>query len=312
MYTSERISANTYHDFKKLFRLSFGTEIPMQRIRAKFDTSAFGAQDAGMLARDEEGEPAAYYGVFPVTIFYAGKDVLAAQSGDTMTAPAHRKQGLFVRLAEETYALARELGIRMVFGFPNENSYPGFKNKLEWIFTGYMQRFHFSVSTIPLCEASAKIRIIKPLYDRFASLRIRKYALSFGEIPYDAFNAMEVKGYVKKDPTFFAYKLRDASLHVIRAGGFYILLKADTHLRIGAVAKFERARTAEFLAVIRKLAKRMLCRKVEISLSTNHWLFPLLQEHLEPVQSLPIGFYIIDKEIGPGEFAFSGGDFDTF
>ena len=151
MYLSSRINEDSYTDIQQLYELSFNHKEELRFIRTKYDTSVFGLRDVGMLAKSEEGENAAYYGVFPITLSIGSDDYLIAQSGDTMTAPAHRKQGLFVRLAEETYALCRKLGIQFVFGFPNENSFPGFKRNLNWVFHGRMYQFKQEVLTIPFC-----------------------------------------------------------------------------------------------------------------------------------------------------------------
>lgn len=50
----------------------------------------------------------------------------------TMVAESHRKFGLFTQLAQATYETAAHRGVDFVFGFPNSQSAPGFKNRLNW------------------------------------------------------------------------------------------------------------------------------------------------------------------------------------
>jgi len=79
-----------------------------------------------------EGEIAASYSMIPRRFWVDGIEKLAALSLDTMTGPAWRKRGLFVHLAQETYARAGEQGCAFVYGFPNPNSAPGFWKHLGW------------------------------------------------------------------------------------------------------------------------------------------------------------------------------------
>jgi predicted N-acetyltransferase YhbS len=62
--------------------------------------------------------------------------VIGAQSLDTMTHPDFRGQGMFVALATECMELAFQRGVEALYGFPNDNSYPGFVRRLDWDHTG--------------------------------------------------------------------------------------------------------------------------------------------------------------------------------
>jgi hypothetical protein len=61
------------------------------------------------------------------------ESILGALSLDTMVHPDFRNQGIFVTLAKITFSEASKDGIKCVYGFPNQSSYPGFINKLDWI-----------------------------------------------------------------------------------------------------------------------------------------------------------------------------------
>ena len=147
-YSTRRIGDDDYTVIQDLIEQSFGVYLPISSINVKYNTSIFGEANVGLFAIDSEDKPAAYYGVFPITLQYNSEDFVIAQSGDTMTAPAHRKKGLFTRLAQETFGLANELGIKLIYGFPNKNSYPGFKKKLNWVFTGQFQKMTINIRTL--------------------------------------------------------------------------------------------------------------------------------------------------------------------
>lgn len=73
---------------------------------------------------------AAHYVVMPLRASVDGRPVAAALSLNTATHPSYQRRGLFVRLAEATYDMAREQGVHHVVGVANANSTPGFVRKL--------------------------------------------------------------------------------------------------------------------------------------------------------------------------------------
>jgi len=77
--------------------------------------------------------------------------------------------GLFLQLARLTMTACRQSGIRLLFGFPNQYSLPGFLEKLGWRKeTGWI----VSGFRLPICELPYFIRRL-PLtgryYDRYAN-----------------------------------------------------------------------------------------------------------------------------------------------
>lgn len=72
------------------------------------------------------------YAVVPIRMKMGSSRTTVALSLDTMTHPDYRRQGMFEALAKAVYAEAQARGIQMVYGFPNDQSYPGFMKKLQW------------------------------------------------------------------------------------------------------------------------------------------------------------------------------------
>lgn len=83
----------------------------------------------GVNAWDGE-ELAGHYAVIPICAESGEGRYRAALSLNTATHPAHQGRGLFTRLAEETYALASDAGVREIVGIANANSAPGFVRRL--------------------------------------------------------------------------------------------------------------------------------------------------------------------------------------
>jgi hypothetical protein len=270
----------------------------------------FGLRDIGVLAEAQDGSPAAYYGVFPSIMSYHGQDILAAQSGDTMTSPHHQKKGLFTQLAKETYKLAAENKVSLVYGFPNENSYPGFKNKLDWQFTGVLQNYSIINPTIPLCEVTYKYKAFQNLYHSYVRYRLSNLILINNEENISNLDT-ESSG-VKKDLRFLEYKMLSPDVYFIRINGFILLIKVNNHLQIGAIARFEKNKLPEFIHTIKKLGTILGCRRTIFALSKNYWLNDYMQSTLPATEGMPIGFFVIDQSIKIEDFSFCLADFDTF
>lgn len=69
--------------------------------------------------------------LMPVPLSIKGNKYLAAWSIKTMTHPDYQRQGIFRAMTEFNITRARELGIDIILGFANANSFPGYK-KFGW------------------------------------------------------------------------------------------------------------------------------------------------------------------------------------
>ena len=78
----------------------------------------------------DDGELVAHYVCIPTTITGAAGPVKALLSLNTATAPEHQGKGLFTQLARATFELAMQQGFSCVYGVANQNSTPGFVQKL--------------------------------------------------------------------------------------------------------------------------------------------------------------------------------------
>lgn len=78
----------------------------------------------------------AIYTALPVYFRINGERVKALQSIDTITDENHRGKGLFTLLANQLYADAPKENYALVYGFPNDQSAPGFFKKLKWVSFG--------------------------------------------------------------------------------------------------------------------------------------------------------------------------------
>lgn len=231
-YRFERLSEVNFSDLEKLFCAVYGDDWDKMDVRNKFDTEPFGLKHIGFLAYHvETGEPAAYYGAFPLQVRLGGRTLMAVQSGDTMTHPSHRGKGLFVSLAGRTYDLCRELKIDFVFGYPNSNSYPGFIKYLKWKHLYDMVGWNRLIPTLPLAKISRRAGF---------GAKHTKIVLSLARLFFDvrkpsagaqALAALQRDNSVIRDEKFARYKNDSGVLLIYRSAVVWV--KVSDELSIG-------------------------------------------------------------------------------
>jgi GNAT superfamily N-acetyltransferase len=123
----------------ELFRAVFGFDRGVAHAAWKFRANPAGDP---VLAIAEVGDKiVGQYALWPTPLRLGGRATRGAQSLDTMTHPDYRGQGMFTVLAEECMKFAASRGIELLYGFPNENSQPGFVRRLDWDHTGDIPTF---------------------------------------------------------------------------------------------------------------------------------------------------------------------------
>lgn len=80
----------------------------------------------------EEETLVGHYAIIPMPLANHSWKKNSYLSMTTMVATSYRKFGLFSELAHYTYKMAAERGVDFIIGFPNSNSIPGFKKRLNW------------------------------------------------------------------------------------------------------------------------------------------------------------------------------------
>ncbi|QQR87486.1 MAG: GNAT family N-acetyltransferase [Flavobacteriales bacterium] len=304
-YTTVRLSEKHYPKLVELYARCFGVRLSLSEIKNKYDTSSFGARDLGYLALSADGSAAAYYGVFATKVQYQGVVRTVAQSGDTMTAPDHQRKGLFVRLARATYELAQREQVDFVFGFPNENSLPGFRDKLGWTFDDYLYDYRFRTGAPPFCEIASKARWLRHAYEL--------YAKSLREVVplQEVRNLPEGAPHQVRDQYFYSYKTLNGGQWA-RIGRLKAFVHARVHVYVGELDFPEDYSIAELGRDLRRLGRRFLARQVVVTLSGNHPRSGLLRAVADPVKSLPIGYLALNTRAPVGGIVFSRVDLDTF
>lgn len=307
-YRVERLSRDRLHDLELLHNAVYGRWPAENYFPQKYDTAYTGISHIGYIAYDTGNLPVAYYGVLPCFMQLDGKQFLAAQSGDTMTHPAHQKKGLFVELANRTYELCRQNGIQLVYGFPNQNSEHGLINKLGWTTTGHLDRFQIAVSCWPKERIARQFGWSRSLYKKYCMRVLRKFLL-----PEDGIkNAAGAEGFgcVLRSDRYLAYK-RYSPAFVIQIKNARLWIRLNHDLTIGDMECIDED-FQEVIGTLKNITARLGLPAIHFQLSPGTRLHRLFADNFPAITSFPVCL----KDLGSGlpleKFKFSFADIDVF
>ena len=306
----KRLSKDLLVDLKFLFKQS-GKQISSKELENKYNTHVFGSEYIGFVAYDKLTKlPAAFYGVLPLIATLNNEPILIAQSADTITHPNYRKKGLFVLLANKTYDLCQEEGIKHLFGIPNYNSYTGFVHKLNWNSTGNFTVYTRKILTAPLNALFQKTSVTKWFYLMY----VRTWLLFFQKITNEEKLMNQVKNsfFIPKNKAYLNYKLSRYHF-TLEIESIYFIISFNRFMKIGyfnlgANSNFPKAlKKLHFLAVVTGCHKIVFQELTEPNESESNKFF----EKFKVTQGLPFIIKNISQEESLS-LKIDYFDFDTF
>ena len=307
-YRVDRLNEKNLKDLAILHSEVYGTPVDENYFLKKYDTSYAGLVNVGYLAYNAEGKPVAYYGVIPCLIKFKDEVMLAAQSADTMTHPQHRYKGMFVDLSNRAFELCRQLGIRLVFGFPNQNSYHGAVNKLGWKMTEAMACFVIPVKTLPLESAARKMRLSK-IYRKYARLILRKKMLSL----HGTHNSVVADGFagVLRNEEYFAYKTYSPT-RTLKIGDASVWISNRPGMFIGDMENVNEKNFEVVINKLKRIARILGITPIQFHCSPGTTLHRLFSQKFEATPSYPELFQDFGSPIAAEKVKFTFADIDIF
>ena len=309
-YTFSKLTSENQKDLIPIYLDAFGIEVSEEFLRSKQGTSFSGFEHVGFIAYDEQQQAAAFYGVYPCQVDYQGKKYLVAQSGDTMTHSKHVGKGLFTQLAQKTYDYCKENGFHLVFGFPNENSFPGFVKRLGWAHFDDMIPYLIRVKCIPWIRLKNTFHLPQSIHERWCRFNLKK--LTKGS-PFKSSCLASETPAVEHSTAFFNYKTY-AENYLINIHGINVWLKFDdTFLFIGDIEKCNETDFKMTIQALKKIAFKMGLPHLRFQTSSNTWGESMFKKFGHPMQvNYPVGGINFSGEIPMEKLKFTGADNDTF
>lgn len=246
-YRFVKLDESKIKDILFLYKLCFGFVPTESEILSKHQNCNGEHKFIGFFAYTNEEMPAAFYGVFPQIIRNKNIDFLVAQSGDTMTHPDHQKKGLFVALAKHTFEYCKTIGISAIFGFPNQNSYPGFINKLNFQEGKQLKGLTFYENRLGYSRLLLKQ---KEFYNKIIVRWLR--IISKPGNHFENSNASGNSAYVKHDLVYFKSKNKPNNL-IININGVDVFLKINGNtLSIGDINSTDAQKIRSIVARLKR------------------------------------------------------------
>ncbi len=309
MYFFEEFQPSHFTQFNKLYKNAFGVTLKREEFNRHFNTKARGFNFVGFIAMDQKtGEPAAFYGVFPLELHVGDRVMPGAVSGDTMTHSSHRNQGLFKTLARMTYQKCERLGMVLIYGFPNEKSYHGLVHSLGWkhvndlIEWNLFLRFKFS----PLHKIIKHARFLQPAFLSYAHRVLGKYLIS----GIDSFSSNH-PGYatVCRDKEYINYKASDERLF-LKIDNVIVWVRLAAFFWIGDFSDLQQV-SGSVVSKLKALARMLGYNTIRFSINREITLPQSMQEFVAR-GSLPLCLLRLSGEKSFPDFLFTSADFDTW
>ncbi len=308
-YMVARLSKDNLADVIRLHLAVYGIGSPVDYFPGKYNTAYTGVEWVGFIAYNRDKLAVAYYGVIPCFIQDGDQTILAAQSADTMTHPEHRFKGMFVELSNMAFDLCRELGILLVFGFPNQHSYHGAINKLGWKMTGTMSYFMIPVRSLPLESVSKKVNFIHKLYKRYTG-----FLLNRKKLPQHAVaNSVLTDGFagIWRGGDYGQYKMYNTT-EVISIDKAKVWISRKHGLMIGDIEGITESNFDSVINRLKRMSKMMGIRQLQFHCSPGTGLHDLFAKRYEAHLSYPMLFQDFGSPIPPERIRFTFADIDIF
>jgi len=139
------------------------------------------------VAENDGGELVAHYALCPVPVMLGNKQVMGAQSLDTMISRDHQRKGLMIRLASKCYQDAVDMGIELIYGYPNERSLLPLVKGLGFTSLGPIKCYELifgSISSLPPCPSVRNSKLALRLTEGFD----RVFFPAYGDSNSDTMN----------------------------------------------------------------------------------------------------------------------------
>ncbi len=287
----------------------FGSNVTLNYIKSKYDTSFLGQSYLGFMAYHNH-KLVAFYGVIPVLMCYQRHKELAVQSVDSMTLLEYSGKGLFTKLSTLTFKTLKKQGIAFVWGLPNQNSEYAFIKKLGWNYKERMEGFKIPISKFPIERITSKIEFTQNWYTKKANKTFEPYRVNhyFAGSLNEDINIVSVE----RNPAYYKYKSISNSF-VIQLEGCLFWIKIKSGLHIGDIEVSSATNFFKALDILKELSQKLHIDNIIFQASPDTLISKLMKKTTcNLFQSWVIGFQNFNSKFPLEKLKLTYGDLDTF
>jgi hypothetical protein len=279
-------------------------------LRRKYGGEFGGVAGFSYLALTERGEAAASCGFLPWPIRFGDRVEIGAQVVDAATHAAHRRRGLFTRLAELAHARCADAGVSFFFAFPHRggDSYPGFVGKLGYTDIGIHNEFRRPIRTL-WAERLARRSGLAGVHRQYVERTFAPLA------PRDAImpNSLVREGWAatERDAAFYGYKTFAGS-RVLELDGGRVWLKVRHGFQIGDIEATTPAALERTMNAVEGLAARIGVHQIALHASAGTRCDQFFAGRYPQAPSVAVVHRDVRSKIPPERLRFTLGDLDNF
>ena len=309
-YIYEEFDRSHYVKFNLLYRNAFKKSMPFREFWNRFDTQSLGKEFIGFIATHREtGTPASFYGVFPLKMRNGHSIISAAVSGDTMTHSQFRRRGLFQTLAKMTFDKCLNMDIKLIYGFPNSQSYHGLVHNLGWKhlndLTEWTLDLYPGISPVP--RIITYFKFIRPLFISYALLLLKDFIVT----NIQSFNTPFASRYsvVDRNRDYLTYKWNGDKMF-LEICGTVVWIRLSRFLWVGDFSNLENLKP-EVIKQLKKFGRLMGYNSIRFAVN-NEITLPYAMKDFRATQKYPtciLYFDNVNKFLPP---LFTPADFDTW
>lgn len=294
-----------------LFRDAFGgREFDPAWLGRKYSCEHGGLSGFACVAFDEHGEAAGSVGVLPWPVRFGDRVETASQMVDVATGSAHRGRGLFVALAERARVLCETAGVGFLYGFPNEEAYPIWINKLGYEHSDDLEAYRLRVRTVWAEKLSHRVGPLRRLYDAYVERTLSR--LGAGDPLLPSSLAGGGFAHVERDPSFHAYKASFDGSRVLALDGGRVWVKVRHGLLVGDLEAASEANLTRSTRALERLAARLGAHEIVFQASGGTPLAAFFSRRFGGSRKLPVIYRNLDSRIPKDRLRFTFGDLDNF
>lgn len=311
-YSIKRLTKERISDLLPLYQKAFNIDVDLVELNNKYLTGELIEDYLGFLAYLDE-KCVAFVGAIPHFIQYDNEVIEAVQIGDVMTDPKHLRAGLFVKLAKVNFEYCESIGVKIIYGFPNLKSKPGFKKRLGWQFDDDLNCRIVNVKCIPLHFLALRSSFFNKILKKYQKFFLSKFwgteMREFKSIVSDGntFGVIKSKDYLN-------YKSTHKKQIFISVLNKIVWLKlSEVYMLVGDVEDCSRLEFSQILSKLKRMCFILGIPHLRFNVSGNSKLIDLLNEiSQEDPRKYAIGHLVFDDKIDMRKVAFTMADNDTF
>lgn len=295
-YTIRRIRPEDIPELENLFHQVYKRPAASGYFEKKLATGYTGLEHAGFIASSIQGETVASMCMVPWFILLNGRKIKAAQLTDGMTHADYRRKGLYGQLTSCNFDLAKQSGIELIFGFPNQDALPALL-KNGWEQQQQMDRFEIPVK-----------RSILWYYNRLLRSNRSRLPEPSGEIHSvlrDGFDGIE------RSRDYINYKLSLGDYGIIQSSSGKAWIKARSDLSIGDMMVEDEGFNG-LMKLVYKEAARNACSKIHFQCSRGTSIHHLFEKRYRAIPSFPVIIKKIHPDLNTAMIKFTYADIDIF